>query len=286
MHLIDGGLSTELERLGARISGELWTGRTLLTDPELVKQAHVNFVAAGAEIIITSSYQLSRQGFEEIGLASIDADKALRKSVELAKQAVSGSSAQVAASIGPYGAVLHDGSEYRGDYSISQNQLEYFHYQRLEVILSAKPDLLAIETIPNVLEAKALANVLSEVNLPFWISFTAATEEKLWSGEFIEDAAASIAGLSNLIAVGLNCVDPEIVLEGAKRINAVTGKPAIAYPNCGGIWDAAKDSWVGGSRKELVDWLPLWQSSPIEYLGGCCGTDATDIAKLHEALSR
>ncbi|NBW72969.1 MAG: homocysteine S-methyltransferase [Microbacteriaceae bacterium] len=284
MHLIDGGLSTELENLGARIEGELWTGRTLIAQPELVHKAHRNFVAAGAEIVITSSYQISRQGFREIGLSDVDADRALTKSVAVARSATAGTECQVAASVGPFGAVLHDGSEYRGDYKVSQSELEDFHFERLEVLLEAKPDLLAVETIPNVLEAKALAQVLSKVDIPFWVSFTAATEEKLWSGEYVADAAEAVAGLSNLIAVGLNCVDPEIVLDGVKIINSVTGSPAIAYPNCGGIWDAAKDAWVGGSRKSLVDWLALWRDSPIEYLGGCCGTDAKEIAKLHKAL--
>ena len=284
MHLIDGGLSTELERLGARITGELWTGHTLLSNPELVTQAHRNFVDAGAEIIITASYQLSRQGFEEVGLTSSDADYALTRSVELGRQAVAGTTAKVAASVGPYGAVLHDGSEYRGDYTVSQAQLEDFHFERLKVLLHAKPDLLAVETIPNVLEAKALAQVLSRVEIPFWVAFTSGSEEKLWSGEYIESAAEALLGLENLIAVGVNCVDPEIVLGATNRIHQVTGLPTIAYPNCGGIWNAAKDAWVGGSRKELADWLPTWKDSSIEYIGGCCGTDANDIAKLKEAL--
>ncbi len=285
MHLIDGGLSTELERLGARITGELWTGRTMLTNPELVLQAHQNFVQAGAEIIISASYQLSRQGFEEIGLAKLDAESALEKSVSIAREATDNTSCKVAASVGPYGAVLHDGSEYRGDYKVSQSQLEDFHFERLEVLLGAKPDFLAVETIPNVIEARALSQVLSKVEIPFWISFTSATEEKLWSGEHIEEAAESVSDLANLIAVGVNCVDPEVVLGATNRINAVTKKAAIAYPNCGGVWDSAKDAWVGGSRKQLVDWLPVWESSAIEYLGGCCGTDASDINALHKALS-
>lgn len=286
MHLIDGGLSTELERLGAQITGELWTGRTLLTQPDLVAAAHKNFVAAGAEVIISSSYQLSRKGFIEIGLDQLDADSALVSSIEIARSATQGTSCQVAASVGPYGAVLHDGSEYQGDYKVSQAQLEDFHFERLEILLSAKPDLLAVETIPNVLEAKALANVLSKVSIPCWVSFTSATQEKLWSGEYLEDAALAVAGLENLIAVGLNCVDPEIVRDGIIRINKVTGILGVAYPNCGGVWDAAKDSWVGASRKSLVEWLPSWQDCPIAYLGGCCGTDSIEIANLHQALEK
>ncbi|NDC48221.1 MAG: homocysteine S-methyltransferase [Micrococcales bacterium] len=284
MHLIDGGLSTELERLGARIEGELWTGRTLLTEPKLVERAHRNFVEAGAEIIISSSYQLSRKGFREIGLSDGDADRALLDSTAIARAATSGSLCKVAASVGPYGAVLHDGSEYRGDYKVSQSELEDFHSARLEVILQSGPDLLAVETIPNVLEAKALAKVLMSVKLPYWFSFTAPSPVKLWSGEYIEDALAEVAGLPSLIAVGLNCVDPEIVLDGVNLINSVTGLPTVAYPNCGGVWDAARDAWVGGNRKSLVQWLDLWKDSPIEYLGGCCGTDAVEIEKLNQAL--
>jgi homocysteine S-methyltransferase len=135
VHLIDGGLSTELERLGAKIQGELWTGRALLEAPAVVAEAHRAFALAGAEVVISSSYQLSRQGFEEIGLTAADADEALRQSIRVAKDAVAGTGAKVAASIGPYGAVLHDGSEYRGDYKVSQAELEAFHAERLAVLL-------------------------------------------------------------------------------------------------------------------------------------------------------
>lgn len=284
MHLIDGGLSTELERLGAVIEGELWTGKTLLQDPQLVQQAHRNFVEAGAEIIITASYQISRQGFEEIGLKAEDAVNALRNSVAIAFQATAGTSCKVAASVGPFGAVLHDGSEYRGDYKVSQNQLEDFHAERMEVLLSAKPDLLAVETIPNILEAKALRNVLQDVRIPFWFSFTAGEKTKLWSGEPIEEAAGVISGLENLIAAGVNCVDPELVLPLVTSINRVTQIPSIAYPNCGGLWDTATNQWLGAHRRKLVEWLEIWKDSPIEWIGGCCGTDSKDISELRRAI--
>jgi homocysteine S-methyltransferase len=284
LHLIDGGLSTELERLGAKIEGELWTGRALLDDPSLVASAHRAFALAGAEVVISSSYQLSRQGFIEVGLSAADADEALRNSIRVAREAVSGTDAKVAASIGPYGAVLHDGSEYRGDYTVTQADLEEFHAQRLAVLLEESPDFLAIETIPNLIEARALAQVLKDVMVPKWFSFTAASDELLWSGEKVEDAVKIIADLPNLIAVGFNCVAPELVAGLATRIRPLFSGEIIAYPNRGGIWDSAKGIWLGNEPRSLSSWLSEWQTAGVTWVGGCCGTDSNDIAALRLAV--
>ena len=286
VHVIDGGLSTELERLGAKIQGELWTGRALLEDPALVAEAHRAFALAGAEVVISSSYQLSRQGFEEIGLTAADADEALRQSIRVAKDAVSGTNAKVAASIGPYGAVLHDGSEYRGDYKVSQAELEKFHAERLAVLLEESPDFLAIETIPNVVEAKALAQVLKNVDVPKWFSFTAGSSELLWSGEKVEDAVREIADLPNLVAVGFNCVAPELVAGLAERIKPLIKAEIIAYPNRGGTWDSAAGVWLGNAPRELVSWLDEWTAAGVTWVGGCCSTDSRDIASVKDALGR
>ncbi|MFM6939149.1 MAG: homocysteine S-methyltransferase [Rhodoluna sp.] len=284
MHLIDGGLSTELERLGAQLQGELWTGRALLEDPALVAEAHRSFALAGAEVVISSSYQLSRQGFEEIGLTAADADEALRQSIRVARAAVAGTGAKVAASIGPYGAVLHDGSEYRGDYQVSQAELEAFHAERLAILLEEEPDFLAIETIPNVVEARALAQVLKNIDLPKWFAFTAGTDDLLWSGEPIEDAVREIADLPNLVAVGFNCVAPEIVAGLASRIKPLISSEIIAYPNRGGTWDSAAGVWSGNAPRELTEWLDEWRAAGVAWVGGCCSTNSHDIASLRGAL--
>jgi homocysteine S-methyltransferase len=284
LHVIDGGLSTELERLGAKIQGELWTGRALLEDPALVAEAHRAFALAGAEVVISSSYQLSRQGFEEIGLTAADADEALRQSIRVAKDAVAGTNAKVAASIGPYGAVLHDGSEYRGVYAVGQAELEKFHSERLAVLLEESPDFLAIETIPNVVEAKALAQVLKNVDVPKWFSFTAGSSELLWSGEKVEDAVREIAELPNLVAVGFNCVAPELVAGLAERIKPLINAEIIAYPNRGGTWDSAAGVWLGNAPRELASWLDEWTAAGVTWVGGCCSTDSRDIASVKDAL--
>ena len=286
VHVIDGGLSTELERLGAKIQGELWTGRALLEDPAVVAEAHRAFALAGAEVVISSSYQLSRQGFEEIGLTAADADEALRQSIRVAKNAVAGTGAKIAASIGPYGAVLHDGSEYRGVYAVGQAELEKFHAERLAVLLEESPDFLAIETIPNVVEAKALAEVLKNVDVPKWFSFTAGSSELLWSGEKVEDAVREIAELPNLVAVGFNCVAPELVAGLAERIKPLIDAEIIAYPNRGGTWDSAAGVWLGNAPRELASWLDEWTAVGVAWVGGCCSTDSRDIASVKDALGR
>ncbi|MEO0049476.1 MAG: hypothetical protein RL556_808 [Actinomycetota bacterium] len=281
-HLIDGGLSTELERIGSKIEGNLWTGHALLDQPQIVEQAHRNYAEAGAQVVISSSYQVSRQGFQEIGLGASDADRALAESIHIARRGVAGTNAKVAASVGPYGAVLHDGSEYRGVYEVGQNFLEDFHSERLAVLLAANPDYLAVETIPNVVEARALANVLRENNTPRWVSFTAGSGDRLWSGEFIQAAVEEVAELQNLVAVGINCVDPSLVSELARNIKSVTGAAVIAYPNGGGEWDSAAGVWIGQEPRSLSSWLPEWLDAGVEWVGGCCGTSALDIKSLSQ----
>lgn len=289
IHVIDGGLSTELERLGAVFEGELWTGRALLNDPAIVEQAHRSYVDAGADIVITSSYQLSRRGFEEVGLTASQADEALRQSVAVARAAVAGTNAKVAASVGPFGAVLHDGSEYRGDYKVTQQELEEFHAERIEVLLSANPDYLAVETIPNLLEARAIANVLGSdgvpgaAETPKWISFTAGTDAELWTGEPVEDAIAAVANVPGLVAVGFNCVDPALVEGLVKRVKATTNLPVIVYANRGGTWNSELGKWSGQEPKTLAEWLPVWRELGVAYIGGCCGTASPDIAGLAAA---
>lgn len=281
MVVLDGGLSTQLEHLGADFSGDLWTGRALLDNPDIVRQAHQDFVDAGAQIITSASYQLSRQGFVEAGLSIADADRALIASVTLAREATANTAVRVAASVGPYGATLHDGSEYRGNYGIDQAVLEDFHRERIAVLASAAPDVFAVETIPEITEARALVAVLRDYpEIPAWISFSCADDAHIASGETIEDAVAAVAGLPGLIAVGINCVPPESVSALVTRIAAVTDIPIIGYPNRGGVWDAATNTWVGQTPLSLAQWMVELKDLGVAFIGGCCGHGADAIAEL------
>ena len=284
--VIDGGLSTELERLGARFDGPLWTGRTLLEHPALIEQAHRNFIDAGAQVIITSSYQLSREGFVAIGLSEEDADDALRRSVEVARSAASGTNARVAASIGPYGAILHDGSEYRGKYGRSQAELAHFHAERLAVLLEADPDILVAETIPDLDELNALVTVLSEADRPVWVSLTSSDGTHIASGQSIEEAIELIEKIPQLEALGFNCVDPALVSVLVDRARSASDLPLVIYPNRGGRWNASTGGWESPEGKELAKWWDQWADLGIRYIGGCCGNDAPAISRLNSRVAR
>jgi homocysteine S-methyltransferase len=289
--VIDGGLSTQLERLGCVLEGSLWTGQTLLNDPALIERAHRDFIDAGAQVIITASYQLSRQGFEALGLTAAQADEALRRSVEVARAAVlsagpAAAQVLVAASVGPYGAILHDGSEYRGRYGLTHEQLVAFHAERIAVLASAGPDLFAVETIPDAEEAAAIAEVLARYpEIPAWVSFTAGTDMTVWAGQSIEEAVAAVSGVASVRAVGVNCVDPSLVAGLVKSIRAVTALPIVVYPNAGGSWDAVSGEWSGAEADPLAAHPSFWQENGVALVGGCCGTDATAIAALSVALN-
>jgi len=284
--ILDGGLSTQIQIRGGDTSGSLWSARALLDTPEVVQEAHLDFVRAGSDVVITASYQVSRQGFLAAGLEAVAADEALRTSVVVARNATAGLETRVAASVGPYGAILHDGSEYRGNYGQTQEFLEAFHRERLEVLAHASPDFFAVETIPDVLETTALARVLAEMpEIPAWFSFTARDEAHLASGEPIEDAIAVVADLPNLYAVGVNCVAPECVEGLISRIRASCDASIIVYPNSGGVWSAGVESWSGDQPLDLTHWWDRWRNTGIDIIGGCCGVDAGDIQKLSRSIA-
>jgi len=276
--VIDGGLSTQLEHQGCEVSGVLWTAQLLVESPTIVTKAHRAFVEAGADIVITSSYQVSRQGFRESGREAQQADDALLKSITVARAATRGTSALVAASVGPYGAILHDGSEYRGRYGLSHEQLVDFHRERIEVLMTGSPDLLAVETIPDVDEAVALVEVLKDYpDIPAWLTFSAADDADLWSGHSIEEAVAAVAHCVS--AVGINCTDAIFVDRLLERMSKVTELPLVVYPNAGGSWNSSTGDWEGSLTPVWSD-VESWRALGAQYIGGCCGTDAKTIREL------
>jgi homocysteine S-methyltransferase len=283
--ILDGGLSTQIQRHQGDISGPLWSAKALLDTPQLVQQAHRDFVLAGSEVLITASYQVSREGFVSAGLTAKEADLALETSVLLAREASQGSATLVAASVGPYGAILHDGSEYRGNYGLSQEYLESFHRARVEVLASCEPDFFAVETIPDVTEAQALAVVLADFpDIPAWFSFTASDDAHLPSGETIEEAVLAVSAVPGLYAVGVNCVAPEHVGGLIQRIRAVSDTPLIVYPNAGGVWSASAETWLGEHTPDLPGWFSQWSGVGLKIVGGCCGVDAAEIQNLARAI--
>jgi homocysteine S-methyltransferase len=277
--IIDGGLSNALEDRGHVLADDLWTARLLRDAPEEIVAVHRAYFDAGAQVATTASYQASVGGFVASGLSRTEAERLIVRSVALAREAADGyPGARVAASIGPYGAVLGDGSEYRGRYGLTVAQLRDFHRPRIELLLGAEPDLLAVETIPDVDEAAALAELIDEYDAPAWLSYTVAGG-RTRAGQSLEAAFAVAAGVDAIIATGVNCCAPADVLPAIEAAVAISGKPAIAYPNAGETWDADRHEWVGTSSYDLA-LVPSWRAAGAAHLGGCCRIGPATIAAL------
>ncbi len=292
--ILDGGLATELEARGCDISGSLWSARVLRTSPEAIEQLHYDFYAAGADCATTASYQASYEGFASIGLDDDETTRLLRLSVELARSARARyqqghpedrRALFVAASVGPYGAILHDGSEYRGDYGLSAAQLVAFHARRFEVLASAGADFLACETIPVLEEARAFVELLARhPESRAWLSFTSPDGVHTSHGEPLVECARLIDPVPNVIAVGVNCVKPEIVTEAIRALAAGTGKPIVVYPNSGERCEAGEESWHGEPGHGLAALAPAWIRAGARHVGGCCRIGPDQIAQLKAAL--
>ena len=283
--VVDGGLSTQLESMGCDINGPLWTARALQENTAAVEAAHRAFITAGADVVITGSYQVSRQGFIEAGHTAAEADRALSLSVEIARRAAEGTDTIVAASVGPYGAISHDGREYRGNYGLTERELADFHRERIEFLIAAAPDILAIETIPDVREAEAIAVALEDFGgFPAWITFAAMDEGHVCAGQTIEEAVAAAESIPGVERVGINCTAPAHVNGLIDRITAATSLPIIVYPNAGGTWDSLSGHWLGVTHEDIVRCAREWRDHGATWIGGCCGTEADGIRAISEAL--
>jgi homocysteine S-methyltransferase len=294
--ILDGGLATELERRGQDVSGTLWSAHVLQTAPEVIEQLHYDYFAAGARCAISSSYQATYEGFATRGLGVDETTTLLQRSVELAGSAraryrrdhpADRRRLYVAASVGPYGAVSHDGAEYRGNYGLSIEQLVEFHARRFEVLAAAGADLLACETIPALDEALALATLLGQHPRTLaWTSFTSADGLHTSAGETLTECARRLDRVPNVVAVGVNCVRPEVVGESIRALSRGTNKAIVVYPNSGEQWDGQTRSWRGPcDHNELASLAPQWVRAGARLIGGCCRTGPREIAALAAALS-
>jgi homocysteine S-methyltransferase len=277
--VLDGGLATELEAQGADLGDALWSARLLADAPERVVAAHAAFVAAGAHLAITASYQASFAGFARAGIDRDAAAGLMRRSVALAREA---GAPRVAASVGPYGAMLADGSEYTGRYGLSVAQLRQFHRPRLDVLASAGPDLFAVETIPSLTEVEAICAELEQVGVPAWVSLS-GTGSATAAGESLAEAFAIAAACPVVIAVGVNCVAPHVVADALRAAASVTAKPLVAYPNSGETWDATARCWTGSPEIAAAD-VRTWVDLGARFVGGCCRVGPAQITAIADAI--
>jgi homocysteine S-methyltransferase len=313
--IIDGALATYLETLGADISGALWSASILLSQPSFIKQTHLDYYRAGANIAITASYQASLPGLiKHLKLNLNDAQAVVQKSVELAQEArdeylAEQQSSQeagsveaktesqdgsqkhlfVAGSVGPYGAFLADGSEYRGDYTISKDAMKSFHRGRIQALVDAGVDILACETIPSKTETEALLEILAQEfpDTEAWFTFTLRDGAHIADGTALADIAALFAEEEKVVGLGVNCVPDDLALEALRNLaKVVTKGTLVVYPNSGEQWNAQAREWEGSKTEgdTLAQKTVEWWAAGARMVGGCCRTTPGDVRTMGEAL--
>ncbi|GAA1537074.1 homocysteine S-methyltransferase [Brevibacterium picturae] len=304
--IIDGGLGTALESRGIDLRHELWSASLLRDAPDTLAEVHADFIRSGARIVTTASYQATPLGFERTSISAEEGRRLIERSVEVAAEAATAVAAEpagapagavtaghdsappalVAGSVGPYGAALGDGSEYTGDYHLGEEEFANFHRPRIEALVSAGADLLAIETQPSLAEIKVLAGLAEEFDVPAWLSVTLSDTHHLADGSSLAEVVEAIAGTTMIRAIGVNCVRPSLV-EGALRTFAQhTDLPLIAYPNSGESYDATAMEWQSGPHFDASPvTIAAWRNAGARIIGGCCRTTPEDIAGLAAAVT-
>ena len=293
--LLDGGLSNELERQGCDLNQKLWSAKLLESNPEAIILAHFAYLESGARCIITSSYQATLPGFMAIGNDEHSARGLILKSVLLAEEARSRflsvkpqeSKPVIAASIGPYGAYLADGSEYRGDYKISDQELIEFHTPRINLLDDSSADILACETIPCFQEARVLSEILEKTKKPAWISFSCKDGKHISDGTPIATCAAYFEHHPVVFAIGVNCTSPMFISELIRSIKKKSGnKKIVVYPNSGAVYHAESKTWSGlTDLSSCESMVKEWMESGADIIGGCCGIGPQQIKAMSKIIS-
>jgi homocysteine S-methyltransferase len=288
--VIDGALATELERRGCDLNDDLWSAKILLEQPESIKQVHLDYFKAGADFAITASYQATVEGFQRRGLNETESIDLIQKSVRLAIEArdefwsdpanhAGRAKPFVAASVGPYGAFLADGSEYQGNYGLSERELMDFHRPRMRALIGAGADMLACETIPSLIEAQALATLIREFpDVSAWISFSARDERHISEGQAFADCVKQLEDHLQIVALGVNCTSPKYIPPLVREAKKMTEKLILTYPNSGETYNAEKNDWNGDPVLESFgEQAREWYEAGARMIGGCCRTTPDDI---------
>ena len=288
--VIDGALATELERRGYNLKDDLWSAKILLEQPEAIQELHYDYFEAGADCAITASYQATIPGFVKRGLNEKEAIALIQKSVKLAMvardvfwsaEANRGGRSKpfIAASVGPYGAYLAHGEEYIGNYGLTKKELTDFHRPRMKALIEAGADMLACETIPSLIEAQALAELLKEFpHTTAWISFSARDEKHISEGQVFADCVQLLEDNPQIVAIGINCTSPKYIPALIGSAKQHTNKPLLTYPNSGETYDATKNDWDGDPVYESFgEQARAWYDAGARLIGGCCRTTPEDI---------
>ena len=293
--VLDGAMSTPLEKLGADTNNDLWTAKALIDNEELVYEVHKMYFEAGADLIITDTYQANVQAFEKVGYSEKEARNLIKKAVKIAQKArddyenKTGKHNYIAGTIGPYGAYLANGSEYRGDYELSTKEYQQFHLPRIEELATTGVDILAIETQPKLDEVLAILELLKEKypQQKVYVSYTLSNDDTISDGTPLPRAIHALEDYSQVIAVGINCVKLELVEPALKNMKEITNKHLIVYPNSSAVYDPKSKTWsqpkTSATFEELI---PNWYEAGARIIGGCCTTGPKEIKAVVDFIKR
>ena len=283
--ILDGALATELEQKGFDLNDPLWSARLLIEAPEQIEHVHRDYFEVGADVAITSSYQASIEGFKQRHITTEEAQSLIRQTVTLAQNARtrSGKSdALIAGSVGPYGAYLADGSEYRGHYGVSADVLEAFHRPRIEALIEAGADLLAFETIPSLEEAVVLFRILEAYpEVSAWLTFSLQDATHISEGTALATCIETVGQHPQLAAIGANCFPASYATDFIRHVKALTNVPIIVYPNSGEVYDPVAKTWSGTNQCTSFQTVAkTWYEAGARLIGGCCRTSPEHIAQI------
>lgn len=287
--ILDGAMSTALEKQGVNTNNDLWTAVALENDLDKVYKVHMNYFKSGAQMTITNTYQANVQAFKKHGYNDEHTKKLITDAVQIAKkarddyQAQTGKHNWVAASVGPYGAYLSDGDEFRGDYSLTPKEYLAFHLPRLKILLENKPDCLAIETQPKLDEVIAILEWLKEYanQIPVYVTFTLHDTTKISDGTPLKKVMQKLNEYEQVFAVGANCFKPFLATTAIDRMRMFTQKIIIVYPNLGGVYDEFERNWIPFNAD--LDFTKLskeWYKHGAHIIGGCCSTGTKQIQQI------
>jgi len=296
--ILDGGLATELEARGHDLADDLWSARMLMDRPEVIREVHLDYLRAGADCIVSASYQATLEGFAGRGLSEKEGVELLERSVNLARESRDSfwddpANHQgrlrplVAASVGPYGAFLADGSEFRGDYGLSEEELLEFHQQRWQILTSCDADLVACETLPSWPESRALRRLLEATpEIRAWFSFSCGSGEHLNDGSLLAEVVGDLQECPQIVALGVNCTSPTHISGLIRSTRSATAKPIVIYPNSGECWDAQARAWLPDDTEapSLESSCTRWAELGARLMGGCCRTGPRQIEELRRIL--
>lgn len=294
--VIDGSMSTALEQMGVNLNHKLWTAKALVECPEKVKQVHWNYFHAGADCGITCSYQATIPGLMKAGYTQAEAEHIITESVRLFLEAreewwqAEGKAAGRAwplclAGIGPYGAYLADGSEYRGSYGVSDETLREFHQRRMQLLWEAGADALLIETQPSLSEVLIEADLAEQLGADYWVSFSCRDGSRINEGDRIADCAKVLSqGHPHLRMIGVNCTKPVYIDSLIRELRQATSLPIAVYPNSGEEYDPVTKTWHGAQDgKSFYDYALSYFKNGAAAVGGCCTTTEVHVQQVDKA---